>query len=795
LALFYRYGHQRRFTTFTIPQNSAFSGGKSAAAVVYKNRYADIGIFFMEIRQKLFGNLDFEKITSNKDFKEADARAVIVDPILKELGFSHENILREKHLKSPYLKVGSKKRAVTLVPDYILKVENGFAWVLDAKAPNQKIINDDNVEQVYSYATHPEIRSTYFALCNGTEFACYRTTDTEKPIIYFKISEINNYWHTLQKTLSPNSFQSGKTFSYFINENKSIETSFNYSNRPLLPEIAVKKQQAKRHFGVNGYFTRQSWDIVSAYIKNFSQKGDIVLDPFGGSGVTAVEALLNDRRAISIDLNPLSVFIMEALIAPVSLSKLSEAYIRVCNEYNSKKPKTKKDIQDILKNYSIPKQIPLPKGSDVDTVTELFTDNQMAQLALLKSIILKEKDKNTRLSLLLVFYNTISVMNRTYHEMPKGGPVNFVMYYRYRIAPSPAIRDIMDVFENKYKRVFNAKKEIIQICQLNQKTVEQVMENAKIIKGTATDLSFLSNESVDYIYTDPPYGKKIPYLDLSTMWNAWFDFEVSEEDYAQEAIEGGEHHKKKYDYNKLIAKSIEEMYRVLKFDRWLSFVFAHKDPEFWHLIIETCEKCGLEYIGAVPQKNGHNSFKKWQNPFTVLSGQLIINFRKVRNPKAVLKVNLGMDIGDIVMQVIEGLIAKDDGATLEQINDELIIKGLELGFLDLLRKEYTDLTPLLLDRFDYDPKTERYSIKKNTKFQTHIDVRLRINFYLLSYLRRMEREGHNPSFNEIVFAILPLLKNGITPAHQTILSVLEDIAERVGDDSWRLKKMERTLFD
>jgi DNA modification methylase len=26
---------------------------------------------------------------------------------------------------------------------------------------------------------------------------------------------------------------------------------------------------------------------------NFSQKGDVVLDPFGGSGVTAVEALFN----------------------------------------------------------------------------------------------------------------------------------------------------------------------------------------------------------------------------------------------------------------------------------------------------------------------------------------------------------------------------------------------------------------------------------------------------------------------------------------------------------------------
>lgn len=78
--------------------------------------------------------------------------------------------------------------------------------------------------------------------------------------------------------------------------------------------------------------------------------------------------------------------------------------------------------------------------------------------------------------------------------------------------------------------------------------------------------------------------------------------------------------------------------------------------------------------------------KKRQNPFTVLSGQLIINFCKVRTPKAIMKANLGMDIAEIVIQTIEGVIAKNDGATLEQINDELIIKGLELGFLDLLKK-------------------------------------------------------------------------------------------------------------
>jgi 16S rRNA G966 N2-methylase RsmD len=743
------------------------------------------------LRNKLFNDLDFNKLSSNKDFTEADVRAVIIDPILKELGFTHKNILRERPLKSPFLKTGSKKRQVNLIPDYLIKIENSFAFVLDAKSPKQKIVNDDNVEQVYSYATHPEIRSYYFALCNGIEFVCYRTTDTETPFVYFKISEIDNYWEQLKKILSPNSFQSGKIFSYNIESNiKKEKNEFDYLNRPLLAEIPVRKQQAKRHFGVHGYFTRQTWNVVNEYINNFSKKGDTILDPFGGSGVTAVEALISDRKAISVDLNPLSVFIMEALIAPVNISEVYNSYNRIKKEYLENEPNTKTQINHYLNKYPYPSGIKLPKGSDVSTIEQLFSKKQLAQLAYLKYLIKKEKNINIRKTLMLAFSSSINKYNLTFHytKSDGGGDSGAFRYYRYRIAPEHGVMPLAKIFETKFKKVISAKKEIESLCLLNQKTFEQTMANAKILRCSATNLSFIPNESIDYIYTDPPYGKKIPYLDLSIMWNSWLDFIVKEKDYKLEAIEGGEYNKTKHEYNMLISKSIQEMYRVLKFNRWLSFVFAHKDPEFWHLIIETSEKCGFEYVGAVPQKNGQTSFKKRQNPFTVLSGQLIINFKKVNNPKAVLKANLGMDIGDIVIQVIEGLIAKDDGATLEQINDELIIKGLELGFLDLLKKEYSDLTPLLLDKFDYDPKTERYSIKKNTKFQTQIDIRLRINFYLLSFMRRMEREGRNPTFNEIIFAILPLLKNGITPEHQTVLNVLENIAERVDADCWRLKR-------
>ena len=238
------------------------------------------------------------------------------------------------------------------------------------------------------------------------------------------------------------------------------------------------------------------------------------------------------------------------------------------------------------------------------------------------------------------------------------------------------------------------------------------------------------------------------------------------------------------------------MYRVLKFDRWMSFVFAHKDPAYWHLIVGTAERAGFEYAGAVKQSNGQTSFKKRQNPFTVLAGQLIINFKKITNPKSIMKIDLGADITDIVIETIEAAIAQNDGATIEEINDNLIITGLEMGFLDLLSEKYQDFTPFLVANFDYDEKTQKYHLKKNTKFRARIDIQLRVRYFLIAYLRRMEHENHCPNFDEIVLHIMPLLKNGVTPEHQTILSVLESIAERVDDGCYRLAKSgQQTLFD
>jgi 16S rRNA G966 N2-methylase RsmD len=728
-------------------------------------------------------NFDYAQLDS-PDFKEDSVREVVVLPLIQSLGYDNSQIVRSKALAHPFLKVGSKKRPVNLVPDYLFRLGDSFAWVLDAKAPHEAILQGDNVEQVYSYAIHPEIRSKYFALCNGKEFSLFRQDATEA-LLYFELRDIDLYWEKLEQYLAPSSFQTGKSFTYPKAKQATGLRDFDYLNRPLLDEIPVRKRAVKRHFGVHGYFTKQTWNVVQEYIRNFSQAGDLVLDPFGGTGITAVEAMMCDRRAIHVDLNPMSVFMVGALVAPVKINALQLGFQRIAAQYEKNEPRTDDEIAAALAKYSYPQGVALPSGSDVEVIEDLFSRKQLAQLAYLRHLINREPDPDIKLSLLLAFSSTVNKINLTYHHSTyaseNAGDSAPMRYYRYRIAPENVDLSVLATYTKKFSAVVNAKREIAP--KINAATIDRL----QIVKGTATDLDFVKSESVDYIYTDPPYGKKIPYLDLSVMWNSWLGLKVTEEDYQQEAIEGGEHEKSKAEYNRLIAQSIEEMYRVLKFDRWMSFVFAHKDPEFWHLIIDTAEKCGFEYAGAVPQKNGQTSFKKRQHPFTVLSGQLIINFRKVRKPKAIMKASLGMNISEIVWQTIEGLIAKNHGATLEQINDELIIKGLELGFLDLLKQKYSDLAPLLLDAFDYDDKTELFTIRHNAKFRTHVDVKLRVRYYLISYLRRMGLQKQAAHFDEIVLHIMPLLKNGVTPEEQTILGILEEIAERVGEDSWRLK--------
>lgn len=147
---------------------------------------------------------DFE-LLKNSEFREDSVREEIILPIIKGLGYNPSKpnqIIRSRKLLHPFVSIGSRRKEIFIVPDYLFEVEGKAAWVLDAKSPSENIVKSKHVEQAYSYAIHSEVRVNFFALCNGKEFALY---DVQKidPIVHFDVRAIPLYWDTLKKFLAP----------------------------------------------------------------------------------------------------------------------------------------------------------------------------------------------------------------------------------------------------------------------------------------------------------------------------------------------------------------------------------------------------------------------------------------------------------------------------------------------------------------------------------------------------------------------------------------------------------------
>lgn len=157
--------------------------------------------------EKLFSpikgfNLD---LLNDSDFKEDSVREEIILPIIKSFGYGVEKpnrIIRSKSLTHPYVSVGSARKKITCVPDYLFEVNDKYSWVLEAKSPSQNIREGKHVEQAYSYAIHSEIRVPIFALCNGKEFSLFHISK-DKPLMFFNMIELPRFYGELKKYLSP----------------------------------------------------------------------------------------------------------------------------------------------------------------------------------------------------------------------------------------------------------------------------------------------------------------------------------------------------------------------------------------------------------------------------------------------------------------------------------------------------------------------------------------------------------------------------------------------------------------
>ena len=91
-------------------------------------------------------------------------------------------------------------------------------------------------------------------------------------------------------------------------------------------EHAISPQAHTAMYLMHKYWARKPHNVVGEYIERYTKKGEIVLDPFTGSGVTAIEALKRGRKAVAMDLNPIAIFITRMTLKPLDIAKFKEAF-------------------------------------------------------------------------------------------------------------------------------------------------------------------------------------------------------------------------------------------------------------------------------------------------------------------------------------------------------------------------------------------------------------------------------------------------------------------------------------
>ena len=445
------------------------------------------------------------------------------------------------------------------------------------------------------------------------------------------------------------------------------------------------------------------------------------------------------------------------------------------------------EAENLEIQYWYPQQVKLPQNADADYVEKIHTKRQLFSLSILLHYINEITDPIIKDLMRFVFSATLNKSNLTFSSThgrkASRGDSGIMRCYRYWIPPNTLDLNVWEQFDQKFKNTVKFKLETNLLINGFYK------DNFSVFNLSATQLSQeIPKESIDYIYTDPPYGQHIAYLDLSTMWNAWLGFEVSDSTKKIEVIEGGDLSKSKQEYIKLLETSIQEMFKVLKFDRWMSIVFAHKDPAYWDAIVKSSQEAGFEYVNTAVQPSSIQSWHKRENPLKVLSGELVLNFRKVRNPKTIAITKVGTDVVQLIKEVAELIIVKNSGASTEDIYNALIPKFLENGLLGQVKKQLDDITPILKEEFIFSELDYLWKIKPDTKIGCFIPLEDRIRFYLIDYLQFLERQGQSATFDKIILNVMPNLINGTTPANQTILNVLEKIAYSPDGKHWQFGK-------
>jgi len=148
--------------------------------------------------------------------------------------------------------------------------------------------------------------------------------------------------------------------------------------------------------------------------------------------------------------------------------------------------------------------------------------------------------------------------------------------------------------------------------------------SARISTQSACHLSQLPDKSVDYVFTDPPFGANINYSEMNFLWESWLQIHT---DPTEEAIVNKFQEKDVNAYRMLLEDAFREVARVLKDNGWMTVIFHNSSAEIWRSLQGAVIGAGFQVIGTQNFDKQHGTFKQFVSDNAV-GYDLVLHCRK-----------------------------------------------------------------------------------------------------------------------------------------------------------------------
>ena len=147
---------------------------------------------------------------------------------------------------------------------------------------------------------------------------------------------------------------------------------------------------------------------------------------------------------------------------------------------------------------------------------------------------------------------------------------------------------------------------------------------AFVATGSATSVSGLPDECVEYIFTDPPFGSNFMYSELNFLWESWVHVFTNN---TPEAVQSITQKKSLYEYQALMFRCFAEFYRVLKPGRWMTVEFHNSKNSVWNAIQEALQHAGFVIADVRTLDKKQSSFKQVTSSGAVKQDLIISAYR------------------------------------------------------------------------------------------------------------------------------------------------------------------------